>query len=510
MSVGETGIKRLVSVVEIIFHSFYVVKKQQNGGKMNYYMIVDLGTGNSRVAILRSDGTIYAHQSFENVYYKDVGYPDAKYFVPREWQERLFSAIQQLCRKNPEIKIAAITVTGARQTIVLYDKYEQAFLGLPNIDNRGRQAIQSIQSKEYIYHQTGKWVTEDFPAAKLIGLRIGNLKMYHQISKFTSISDWVGQILTGVLKIEHSQAAETQLYDIERHTWSEHLCQIFGIPSEFLPELIQSGDKLGEIKPNIGRQLELPIVPVIVGGADTQVALKSMALQTGDIAIVSGTTSPIIGLTKKRVVDTGQRCWIDCTLETKNYLAEVNPGVTGLNYQRAMQLFFPDISYEEVENEICKIKNCKVTTSLTTLDFASNESITSGGFLLVPPLRADISRYDLMLAILGDIACSIVRQYQYLISLMTIHKSYIMAAGGGFRSSLLGQMIADLTGKEVILEPGYAQASLIGGEMICKEYFEGRKKLERSASKVYKPQVNKYIKEYQAQWQTNNSLLRKK
>lgn len=136
-----------------------------------YYLVFDMGTGNSKIAIVSSQGKIIGSRVIENHYYRDENYPDAQYFLPQEWETRLLWMAEELLREFSDIKIDAITASGARQSVVLYDAAHVACMGLPNIDNRGRQWMDEIGGKQEIYKRTGKWVTEDFIAAKLMGFK---------------------------------------------------------------------------------------------------------------------------------------------------------------------------------------------------------------------------------------------------------------------------------------------------------------------------------------------------
>ena len=46
---------------------------------MRHYLLIDLGTGSTRAAIVRSDGKTLAMCSFFNRYYRDDAYPDARW-----------------------------------------------------------------------------------------------------------------------------------------------------------------------------------------------------------------------------------------------------------------------------------------------------------------------------------------------------------------------------------------------------------------------------------------------
>ena len=53
------------------------------------YLVFDLGTGNSRVAIGDETGNIIGIRSFENIYHQESRNPEAKYFIPKEWLQKI-------------------------------------------------------------------------------------------------------------------------------------------------------------------------------------------------------------------------------------------------------------------------------------------------------------------------------------------------------------------------------------------------------------------------------------
>ena len=145
-----------------------------------HYLLVGLGTGNTRVALACSDGTILGLRTVSNTYYRDDAYGDAQYFLPEEWQKQILRCCRELHREFPDIRPAAMSSAGARQSIVLLDRAGRPFYGLPNIDNRGREYMDAIQDRDTVYRLSGKWVTEDFCAAKLLGFRMRYPELYEK------------------------------------------------------------------------------------------------------------------------------------------------------------------------------------------------------------------------------------------------------------------------------------------------------------------------------------------
>ena len=474
------------------------------------YVIVDIGTGNSRVALVSQDGTIHDLISFENKYYKDLLYDDARYFNPAEWKAHILGACKTLLKKHDTLTVAAVSSSGARESIVCYDENANAFLGLPNIDNRGRKWMDEIPDKAYIYKKTGRWVTEDFPAAKIMGVKKMHEDVFARIKKITSVSEWIAEIFTEKIVIEPSQACETQLYDLDEKRWSEKLCELYKIPKSILPEIRFAGTSLGTVSEKVQRELGIASdAEFIIGGADTQIAAKAAGICADDVCIVSGTTSPIIRMTAEKYHDEKERCWTNANLGGKTYIVETNPGVTGNNYQRFKNMMFPELSYEKLDELMSEKKQFLCTASFSSLAFSQKRSLKKGGFVSRAPFDAHLDKIDLCYAVLADIACSICEQYRNLCEIIPHKKDYILGCGGGFRSELLRRMISGLTGQKLIFNKGFEQAAVLGCVALCNEYFGVENTHDKNGGSVFDPADfnTDMIRQYYEAWQINRDQL---
>lgn len=472
---------------------------------MEHYLLIDLGTGSTRAALVSSNGDILAIRSFPNPFYRDEAYPDAQYFLPQEWETALLRCCRELHEEYPDIQVKLVSAAGARQSLVLLDHAGHAFYGLPNIDNRGREFMDEIPDQARIYKLSGKWVTEDFCAAKLMGLRKKRPVLYDRIGTVLSLSGWVAWLFTGKCVFEPSMACETQLYDLETKDWSDTLCRAYGIDRSILPPLAMAGESAGSILPAMRAAFGMAQdARFIVGGADTQAALLQTGIEPGDIAIVSGTTSPVTALVNFKVYDAQQRIWTDANFGAKGYLIEMNPGVTGLNYQRVKAAFCPDISYEELEKAYAVKKSFACTASFSSLLFYERRSLKNGGFYFNSPFADDVDRIDLMWAELADIACSVYEQLWRLRELSGHTRDYVLGCGGGFQSGTLCQMLADLSGLELRLKPGFEQATLLGLITVCNDALGLDNALQPAGqSKRYIPQKGALIHQYYPIWNKN-------
>jgi len=434
------------------------------------HLIVDIGTGNARVGVVSTDGEILSIKR-ENVHYiTDENYEESIYFEPDELWSQITRLSKEALQEAGDIDIRAITATSQREGIVVVDREENSLLGMPNIDHRGRKWEKDLKDKDLVYELSGRYPTSLFSAFKLVGLRAVYPDQFAKVSCVMSISDWIQFKFSGVEAYEHSQASETLLYDVEAKKWSDVLLSLFDLSMSILPELKDSGSILGKILPAVAEQYGISKdAVVVVGGSDTQLAIRSMEPSPNDVVIVSGTTTPIIKIVSTFEKDPDQRTWTSRHIDKDNFILEANAGVTGLNYQRLKEIFYPNEGYDVIEKELAETTYFQCVASLGSLIADEEEPLVKGGFIFNAPVSHQLTRGSFVFSILWDIACSIYENYKFLCDVSSHNESYIWACGGGVQSRSLRQYLANLLGKSIRIRNTFRQASVLGGAFICNE-----------------------------------------
>lgn len=434
------------------------------------YLVLDIGTGNVRSAIVTPSGNILGVARADIRYYRDDLYPESIYFKPEELWSQLQELTALALKQAGGVTINAATTTSQREGIVLIDQSGKAVIGLPNIDHRGREWEDRYTDKSRIYQLSGRYPTSLFSAYKLVGIRERRKEIWNGLSFFLSISDWAAWELSGVPLYEHSQASETLLYDVDAGDWSEELCSLFDIPSGALPPLSQSGSMAGKIKREIADSWKInKEAQVITGGGDTQMAIKSTSPSVGDVVIVSGTTTPVVKLEGSYITDKEERTWTSRDIAKGRFVFEANAGVTGLNYQRLKEVFYPNEGYEVIEHELANSNYRQNIASLGSLIAGEKKPVIRGGFIFPVPVAHELTRASFVWATLMDISFSIAENYKVLADVSGHNTGYIWACGGGLQSKVLRNMIAAVTGNEVRVRSGFEQASVVGAAILCNE-----------------------------------------
>lgn len=467
---------------------------------MKNYLIIDMGTGNSRIVLAREDGKIHGLRHISNVYLRDPAYPDSQYFDIQDWKSKILSSASDLLKEFSDIHVDAITASGCRQSTAFLDDEGNSVYGIPNMDHRGKAFLHELGDGEDIYRITGKWLST-FPAGNLYAIKKKQPELYSRIHKMTSLSEWIGQVLTGRLVLEPSLACETQLFDIDKKEWSEELLNRYGFDRSLVPELADGGTFLANITQEAKAALGIDYdVPFVVGGGDTQNAVLGADSQIGDITVISGTTSPLFFHTKDHFYDKQQRCWVDLNFRGDSYFVETNPGVTGLNFQRMKNTMFADVSYDEMNEKMMAKEIPTMCASFTTLLFDTGEHVTRGGFYTGAPWSEAIDRYDYAAAVGADIACAIYENYLKLNRLIPYEKPYLRGCGGGFQSEFICQTLADLTGKDLLLPKGFSQSSVLGCVKLMNQYFGISEGAESEDLTIYHPSDRSFSRLYYEKW----------
>jgi len=475
------------------------------------YLVIDIGTGNVRVAVVRPDGEVLGVGRGDLPYHRDELYPDSIYFQPDQLWEQLISLGQEALQQSGKVEIKAFTTTSQREGIVLVSAKGKSLIGLPNIDHRGREWENKIGNKNRVYELSGRYPTSLFSACKLEGIRQRRKDIWSEFSFFLSISDWVQYKLTGIAKYEHSQASETLLYDVEKGGWSEELISLFDLSAKHLPPLTASASVIGTVLKDVAQKWNVQDGAIVVtGGGDTQLAIKSTQPSVEDVVIVSGTTTPIVKLVDHYITDSQQRTWTSRDIEPNRFVFEANAGVTGLNYQRLKEVFYPNEGYDVIEKELATNPHRHCMASLGSLIATEKTPVTRGGFVFPVPVSHELSRSSFVWATLLDIAFSIAENYKVLQEIAGHAPNYVWACGGGLQSKALRQLIADIIQKKVKVRHGFQQSSAVGGALICNEALQrGSGQLNTNIDTVSPQQQEAAVVEkLYAEWKTTRNYFR--
>lgn len=475
-----------------------------NENRTKAYMIFDIGTGNSRVGIISTAGELLAVATQDSVYYYDHDFEDSIYFVPDEWEKILKKLAREALAKAGDIEIIAISSSSQRQGIVLISNEGKSLVGYQNGDMRGAGYVKDIQWDE-VTEITGLTAHAMYSGMKFRATMRRQPYVAETTKVYTSISDWIGFLMTGKIVWERSQAMQSAVYDPVLGNWSEKLCDVIGIEKGKLAQIVSGGTVLGKIKPVVAEEIGVPKSAVfVVGGADTQVALHGSLAEKEEVTIVSGTTTPVVKI-KDRFMKVP--AWMAPHVIDGEYMLEVNAASTGINLQRMKNLFWSQYTYQELIEKSQKSGIPKMMAMFAMGPHLGEEPVVNGGFLMENPVSHAMEAAEMFHAMSLDIAMSIVLCIDRINKLDENHKGYLTGCGGGLRSPLITQAVADLTGMEIRLYRGYDQATMMGCAYLCNKTL-GFPEVKREIVKTIKPHQNPELEKYFMKWKKLRACLR--
>jgi xylulokinase len=153
----------------------------------------------------------------------------------------------------------------------------------------------------------GGAATAKDPLWKYHWMKDNEPELFRNIYKWLDVKDYLNMRCTGRATMTPDSANITFVYDTRpgRTEWSRSLCRAFGVTMAHLPDIVQSAEPVGGLTDDAAAQLGLqPGTPVFGGGGDTTcITLGAGCTGLNDTHIYVGTSGWVLTNTDKRMVD---------------------------------------------------------------------------------------------------------------------------------------------------------------------------------------------------------------
>lgn len=255
-----------------------------SGAMSQYILSIDQGTTSSRAILFTKQGKVQASAQEEfKQYFPQDGWVEHD---PNDiWQTVLNTCQRVMSENNVSAKnICAIGVTNQRETTLVWDKVtgKPIYNAIVWQDRRTADYCESISSpivNELINDKTGllldpyfsatkiRWILENVPGAKERAAE-GELA-------FGTVDSYLIWNLTNgqVHRTDATNASRTMLFNIHQQCWDRELLELFSIPANMLPEVMDSASDFGMTN----SQLFGSEIPILGVAGDQQAALFGQA-----------------------------------------------------------------------------------------------------------------------------------------------------------------------------------------------------------------------------------------
>jgi xylulokinase len=422
---------------------------------------IDLGTSSIKVLATEVDGRVVASGSAE--YPTIHAQPLHAEQDPNAWWAACVQAVRAALAGMPRAEIAAIGLSGQMHGVVMLDRRQH--LVAPAIiwpDQRSQRQVQEITERvgaERLYAITGSPLSTGFLAASVRWVQQEAPAIWSQVQMLLLPKDYLRWRMTGVFATDPSDGAGSLLLDENQRDWSDELLRLLNIDRSHLP-LVQPADRIaGYLVDAAAEHLGLAAgIPVVTGAADTACGLLGAGAVASDRLLLSISTGgqlvqPVYEVRVDRLGRIHTFCsalapgpqqagWyqMGATLNAGMALRWLRDGVLGWHYQDAY-----DVMNVAAENSPPGAQGLLFLPYLVGERSPHMDPTARGAFF---GLTVRHGQGDLVRAVMEGATFACYDAYQVLAELGVQAQSVILA-GGGAKSVLWRQIVADVFGKPV-------------------------------------------------------------
>lgn len=243
---------------------------------------IDLGTSAVKLLLMEEDGKILKIVNKEYpLSFPKPGWAEQN---PSDWFEKTMEAVEELLCDFDKSQVVGISFGGQMHGLVALDANDTVIRPaiLWNDGRTGEEVayLNEVVGKDKISAYTGNIAFAGFTAPKLLWMKRNEPENFARIAKIMLPKDYLAYRLCGTFCTDYSDASGMLLLDVEHKCWSDEMLKICDISIEQLPKLFESYEVVGELLPDIAKQLGLSTsVKVIAGAGDNAAA----AVGTGTV-----------------------------------------------------------------------------------------------------------------------------------------------------------------------------------------------------------------------------------
>ena len=427
---------------------------------MNYLIGIDIGTSATKTVLFDEEGRVAASASQEYpLYQPHNGWAEQD---PHDWRDAALETLRRVMDESgagPE-DVKGIGLSGQMHGLVMLDeKGEVIRRSIIWCDQRTGAEVEdmlAIMPRERWIEVTANPPLTGWTAAKILWVRKNEPENYARCRHILLPKDYIRYVLTGVFAAEVSDASGMQLLDVPGRCWSEEVLEKLDINPEYLGKLYESCEVTGTILPEIAARTGLSEKTVVVGGAgdNAAAAVGTGVVEDGKAFTTIGTSGVVFAHSSQVTIDPKGRVHTCCCAVPGAWHVMGVTQAAGLSLQWFRNNFCQDYieaakqqgidAYDLINMDVAAIP--AGSERLIYLPYLMGERTPH----LAPACRgvffglsAIHTRAHMLRAVMEGVSYSLC-DCNDILKEMGVHVSQMMACGGGGRSPVWRQMLADL------------------------------------------------------------------
>ena len=315
------------------------------------YIGIDLGTSAVKLLLMNADGRIEKIASRE--YGLSFPHPGWSEQNPYDWYEQSVDGLKELLSECDKKEVAGISFGGQMHGLVTLDEKDEvirpAILWNDGRTSEETNYLNEVIGRNRLSEYTANSAFAGFTAPKILWMQKNEPQLWARVKKIMLPKDYLAYRLSGTFCTDYSDASGMLLLDVKNRCWSKEMMEICHVTREQLPDLFESYEAVGTLKPEIAEQLGLSAEVKIIAGAgdNAAAAVGTGTVGEGRCNLSLGTSGTIFITSKKFGVDENNalhsfdhadggyhlmgcmlsaascnKWWMDEILKTKDYSGE--------------------------------------------------------------------------------------------------------------------------------------------------------------------------------------------
>jgi xylulokinase len=424
---------------------------------MSYFLGIDVSTTATKALLMNSAGQVVAVATTE--YPFETPRPLWSEQHPDLWWGGAQKSIRAVLAKAGVggEQVGGIGLTGQMHGLVLLDEAGNVLRPAILWNDQRTQAqcdeIHRVIGKELFIQITGNVSLTGFTASKILWVKQNEPEVYAKVRHILLPKDYVRYKLTGGYTMDKADGAGTVLFDIKSRDWSPQILRSLGIDPVWMPPTYEGPQVTGYVSPEAAVAIGLKVgTPVMAGGGDQAAqAVGVGAVTEGIVALTLGTSGVVFATANGAFIEPQGRLHAFChSVPDKWHLMGVMLSAAGsLRWYR--DTFAPGLGYDELLAPTAEIP--AGSDGLLFLPYLTGERtphpdpLARGAFvgLTVRHGMAHTTR-----AVLEGVAFGLKDSFELMKSAGLGQITQVRVSGGGAKSPLWRQILADVFGCELV------------------------------------------------------------
>ncbi len=378
---------------------------------------------------------------------------------PLDWWTGIVASIRGALEKARILgqDIAGVGLTGQMHGLVLLDARDHVLRPaiLWNDQRTGPQCawITDRLGFDKLLEYTGNPALTGFTAPKIVWVRDHEPKTYAKVAHILLPKDYVRFRLTGDYATDMADGAGMLLMDVKHRRWSPEVLRALGIPAEWLPKAYEGPQVTGGISESAAALTGLKAGTPVVGGGGDQAAqaVGVGAVRPGVAALTVGTSGVVFVPTDKPVIEPKGRLHAFChAVPGMWHLMGVMLSAAG-SLQWYRDQLAPGVDFDALLAPAAEAP--PGSEGLLFLPYLTGERtphpdpLARGAFvgLTVRHTQAHLTR-----AVLEGVAFGLADSFALVKDMGIADVAQLRASGGGVKSPIWRQILADVLGAELV------------------------------------------------------------